>query len=228
MRIIIAVAVIPALALIYFIYSQDKIEQEPFSLLFKLFFFGGLTTISASILEQLGAFVLDQFYVSEMTALFIENFLIVAIAEEGGKHFVLRRQTWENPAFDYLYDGVVYATTVSLGFGAFENVLYVMSYGLSIAPLRAFTAIPLHCIVGVYMGHYYGEARREYDLGNEARGKQYMFLSMLVPVLIHGFYDFVASMDNSYSQIIFLIFVILLDIRAYRSVKRYAREDARA
>lgn len=48
------------------------------------------------------------------------------------KLFFLYRRSWRDDNFNYKFDGVVYAVFVSLGFAAFENIMYVFSYGLSV------------------------------------------------------------------------------------------------
>ena len=44
------------------------------------------------------------------------NFLIVGMAEEGVKYVVLKTQTWKHKAFDYRFDGIVYAAVLILAF----------------------------------------------------------------------------------------------------------------
>ena len=53
-------------------------------------------------------------------------FLVVAVVEEGTKFWMLKRRTWNHPAFNYRFDGIVYAVFVSLGFAAYENTTYVL------------------------------------------------------------------------------------------------------
>ena len=44
-------ALLPAIALVVWIYRQDKVEKEPRGLLWKIFLFGVLSVIPAMILE---------------------------------------------------------------------------------------------------------------------------------------------------------------------------------
>jgi hypothetical protein len=75
------------------------------------------------------------------------------------------------------------------------------------------------------MGHYYGEAKSAHVHGDRKRYRTFMRLSLLIPILIHGFYDFCASFDGGIMTIGFLVFIIVLDIIAFRSIRRYSRED---
>ena len=222
------IALLPPIILIIYIWKLDTIEKEPGSLLLKLFIFGVLTTVGAMILESVGEWILNSF-VSEPTSslyMLIDNFIVVAWAEEGLKRLALRRCSFRHPAFDYRFDGIVYAVMVSLGFAAAENVLYVFQYGLFTGLIRAVTAIPLHCITGIYMGHYYGEAKSAHVRGNLGRYRRFMRLSLVIPILIHGFYDFCASTDSGLLMLLFIAFVVIIDIFAFLAVRRYSREDS--
>ncbi len=220
-------ALIPPLLLAVYIYRLDSVEREPAGLLARLFILGAISTIPAMILEEIGGAILEMFIPSSMTTLYllIENYIVVAWSEEGGKHFMLKRGSWNHPAFDYVFDGVVYGVMTSLGFAAAENILYLMNFGIGIAPVRAFTAIPLHGIAGIFMGHYYGMAKAAEQRGYADDARRNHLLSMLVPILIHGTYDFAASSDNEIISILFFVGIIILDIVAFRKVRAYARAD---
>ena len=56
---LLALAILPAIVLLYVVYKEDKIEKEPIGLLVKLVIFGGLTVISAAILESVFCAVLS-------------------------------------------------------------------------------------------------------------------------------------------------------------------------
>ena len=91
--------------------------------------------------------------------------------------------------------------------------------------IRAVLSIPGHCIFGIYMGYYYGKARYETSHGQPERAGSLLFMSVLVPTLLHGLYDYLLSIENEYALLIFIVFVIVMDIAAWRSVRRFSRED---
>ena len=221
-------AVIPPLYLIYRVYKLDSIEREPTDLIIKLLIFGVLSVIPTAIIEQL----LDNFLVNGICAglpqtqkLAVQFFIAVAWVEEGWKHFFLKRGSWNHPAFDFRFDAIVYSVVVSLGFAALENIMYVMQYGVQGALIRAVTAIPGHCIFGIFMGHYYGMAKMAQRRGQTGLEKRMQFMSLFIPIILHGFYDFAASMGNELWSIAFIAYIIILDIFAIRSIKRFASED---
>ena len=227
LNVILLAALLPCIVLLYYVYKKDKVESEPTGLLIKLFIFGCISTIPAIILEMVGTNVLTAIGLDPSSMLFIliENFLVVGFSEEFSKRFMLKLGSWKDPNFNYLFDGVVYAVFVSVGFAALENVGYIMSFGLEVAPIRGLAAIPLHAICGMFMGHAYGLAKYYEKAGNYSASKSAMKMSLVIPMLIHGFYDFCASVDSEMMGYIWLIFVVVIDIIAIRAVKRYAEND---
>ena len=100
----------------------------------------------------------------------------------------------------------------SLGFAILENILYVASGGIGTGILRAFTAIPLHCTVGVIMGALYAKGREAAYAGDHAGMVGFMAWAYIVPVFIHGLYDYLV-MAASYGYIseawVFLILGVM-------------------
>lgn len=230
MTIILAASLIPPLFLLWKVYEHDKIEKEPFGLLLTIFLFGMVSTLPAGLLESAGMLVLNRIIPqSGNTRLFnlIFYFIVVGGAEELVKFFAMKIPTWKNPEFDYVFDGVIYGVTASLGFAALENVLYVLDTGLTTAGVRAWTAIPLHCITGIFMGHYYGIARAADMWADRRASKSLQLKSLLIPMLIHGAYDFIATDESEILIFAFLVYIVILDFFALRALKRYSDQDVR-
>lgn len=226
MTILLLAALIPPLFLMYRIYKLDKIEREPPRLVLRVFVAGALSVVPAIFLEYFGGELLSS-VVASGTVLFnlLQYFLVVAWAEEGVKHFALKHTTWKHPEFNYHFDAVVYSTAAALGFAAAENLEYVLVYGLDVAAIRAVTAIPGHCIFGIFMGFYYGMAKYWQIRGNQGRSRFYQMWSILMPLLMHGFYDFCATSKSDVATIVFLGYIIVLDLIAIRQIRKFSRED---
>ncbi|MCR4647420.1 MAG: PrsW family intramembrane metalloprotease [Oscillospiraceae bacterium] len=226
-RILLALALLPAIVLMMYIRRLDKIEQEPKALIGKLLLFGALTTISAMILERLGTIALDTFVPEDtLPYLVIDNFLIVALAEEMGKFVVLKLCTWRNPNFNYTYDAVVYAVAASLGFAALENILYVFLLGgVPTAIMRAITAVPGHCIFGIFMGYFYGLAKKAEFWGYTGKKNRNLFLACAAPILVHGFYDFTLTVGTWGALLLFLVFYLTCLVVAFIRIRKMAGED---
>ena len=227
MIILLAAAVLPAAFLLYRVYKMDTIEKEPWSILRKLLLWGALSGIPAALVESLLTGVVQNL-LQEGTLLynFVFGFIVAALVEESFKFFFLYKFTFKSPAFNYRFDGVVYAVFVSMGFAILENVLYVFQGGLGVAISRALLALPLHAACGVYMGIAYGQQKvnslyKPASFGSVARA------CLPVPILIHGFYDSCAFSAENYPifLLVFVVFVILVFILTLRQLKKASQED---
>ncbi|MCQ2555486.1 MAG: PrsW family glutamic-type intramembrane protease [Clostridia bacterium] len=222
--ILVIAAVIPALFLLWRIYKADKLEKESPRMLITLVILGAVSTAIAVILELAGSAVLGIFLPeNSIIYIAIENFIVVGLSEEWSKYIVLKKATWKSPEFNCMFDGVVYATFVSLGFALWENIKYVSAYGLMNALVRAVTAVPGHTAFGVFMGIFYALSKRAELNGRLRQSKNSRRMCILLPAFIHGMYDFLATIDGS--DLLFLPFIIVLFIFAFRTVKRWSRED---
>ena len=219
-------AVLPAIFLMRYVYRQDQIEPEPVGLLASLVWKGVLAALAAIVLESLGQMVLDgQVSQDNPNYVYYLAFLVVAAVEEGTKLFFLYRRTWKEPDFNYRFDAIVYAVFVSLGFAAFENVKYVFSYGLSVALPRAILAVPGHMGFAVFMGIFYGRAKRCADWGNRFGCKANLVLSYLLPVALHGVYDSCCMTGTGRSTAVFVIFVLVMYLLVFRMIRHESRTD---
>lgn len=230
-----ALALLPAIALLIFIYVKDKKEKESFRLLAKCFFMGVLSIIPSLILEE----ILEDIFFSgdivngSFAYAFVMGFLVAGMSEELFKYMMLKKVTWKREEFDYMFDGIVYAVFVSLGFAALENIFYVLSGGTATAVLRMFTAIPGHTVFGVYMGYNYSHAKRADVEGDRAMYRKYRRKAMLVPMLIHGLYDALIMINREVVGdgiavimfLVWLVIVIVMFVKAFKLVKKCSIMD---
>ena len=224
--ILIAAAVIPAVFLMLRVWRADRLEPESPRLLLNLTVAGIISALLALLSERVLSFVLDH-AVAQNTVLYqaLLYFVVVAVSEEGAKYFMLRRRTWRSPEFNCQYDGVVYAVFVSLGFALWENISYVLHFGFQTALVRAVTAIPGHACFGVFMGVFYGIAKRLDNEGRHAASKAARCFGLLVSILLHGAYDFIASMETEQGSWYFVGFVAVLFVLSFILVGKTAKKD---
>ena len=196
--ILIVAAVVPAIFLMVKVYQSDHLERESTEQLWRL--------VRAGIFSALIALVLERVFSTLLELMVPQNhpyyqvllyFVVVAFSEEGAKYFMLRRTSWNSPEFNCQYDGVVYAVFVALGFALWENISYVLHYGFSTAIIRAVTAIPGHTCFGVFMGVFYGLARRSENGNDHDRSIAFRIAAVVIPALLHGAYDYIASTDTT-------------------------------
>lgn len=219
-------AICPAAILLLYLYNKDVVEKEPTDLLVKLLGLGVLAAVLSGGLEEAGIGVLDRF-ISTANPLYviILAFLVVAVVEEGMKYLLMKALTWNHPHFNYRFDGIVYAVFISLGFAAFENIGYIIGYGLTIAPTRALLAVPGHMSFAVFMGYFYGRAKLWGNRGDAGKASVNRKLAYIVAVFLHGFYDACAMKQTTLSTLIFFAFVIIVDIFMIRTIRKESRED---
>lgn len=224
--ILIIAAIVPAIVLLKQVYKADKLEHEPTNLLVSLVFLGIISTSIAILLEQIGTSLISPLEsVSVIQYNFVLYFVVVACSEEFSKYVLLKKKTWNHPAFNCSFDGVVYAVFVSLGFALWENLSYVAMYGMSTALVRAVTAIPGHASFGVFMGLFYGLSKKYASNGMPKKAKTYRAFALIIPILLHGSYDFLASMGSGLFELIFVGFIGILFLFSYITVKKMSKDD---
>jgi RsiW-degrading membrane proteinase PrsW (M82 family) len=186
-------ATITPLLIAYLIYVKDKYIKNNYKLLLQFFIIGCLLSIPAVIIELL----LDKPFLHNNI---LKWFIGVALVEEGLKYIVLLK--FKSSLID-IYDGIKYSTIMSMGFAMVENVLYAIKNtetGFEVVALRMFTAIPGHFIYGLIMGYILclGDTKIKYK-------SILVFVSLLIPVIIHGGYDYFISNNNFLGLFIDLI-----------------------
>ena len=224
--ILILAAVIPAAVLMVKVYQSDHIEKESTAILWRLVKAGILSALLALVEETIGQAVLQRFIPQDDPQFdIIMFFVVVAVSEESSKYIFMKRESWNDSEFNCLYDGLVYAVFTSLGFALWENIQYVLSYGFSTALVRAVTAIPGHASFGVFMGVFYGLAKKSDAAGEKGMSIFFRILSILSAVLMHGAYDYLATRSEEIGQGPFFIFVACLFVVAFLMVTMMSKKD---
>ncbi len=221
-------ALLPVFIILRYVYVLDKNEREPLGFVLKVVIFGTIFSIPCITVEHFMNSVLSSIYdTATIEFAWMENTVGVALVEEFSKWLVLMLIVWKNRNFDYRYDGIVYAVSASLGFAALENVLYILSYGTGVSIGRAIFAIPGHATFGVFMGFWLSRAKTFWLDGKKIRMKICKLFALGIPMLIHGFYDFLLSEQVSAlgHQFVFFVYVLLLDFFAWRVIKHEFRTD---
>ena len=223
LTILAAAAIIPAIILLVEVYKYDRLEKEPPNLLISLVLKGILATFLAVITERIGLAVCGSLFSEDSFAYnVLVMYVVVGLSEEGFKYLLLKRNTWNIPDFNCRFDGVVYAVFVSLGFALWENLSYVFSYGFGTALVRAITAVPGHACFGVFMGTWYGLAKRQELWGNQAGSQVCRTMAVILPVLIHGTYDLIATVGNTW---VFVVFIAVMFAISFMTVRKLSSQD---
>ncbi|MBI4863111.1 MAG: PrsW family intramembrane metalloprotease [Candidatus Riflebacteria bacterium] len=85
--------------------------------------------------------------------------VVVAPIEEVAKYLVVRLRFYPDPEFNEPVDGIVYATTVGLGFATLENAVYMVRLGVQVVILRSLVSTLLHVSCAALVGYALGRAK---------------------------------------------------------------------
>ena len=228
--ILLIVAIFPVYLIGLFLYKRDK-DRESGKLLSKLFFGGFLSIVITLILTKfftiLFPFLFAESSMSNLIGLAMYIFIGVALIEEFSKWIVNYKISYNNPEFHDLYDSILYATFVALGFACFENILYVFQNGIITGLMRAVTAVPGHVFDGVFLGYYLGLAKINSVNSRKDHVKKNLIFSLLIPTITHGLYDYLLYSFVLTKNLLFillaLIFVILLYIYCIKRIFKVSK-----
>ena len=218
-------ALLPGILIIIFIIKKDKVEKEPPGLIIKLLIFGCLSCIPAIFLENFITPFGPGGQEGDVAYSLYTAFVVAALCEELCKFALLKLGSWRNRNFNYRFDGIVYGTAVAIGFALLENVLYVAQGGISVAISRGLMAVPLHAFCGLFMGIFYGAAKKNSIMKERSKSAGNTFMALFVPFLIHGIYDFLAFMQTNGTMILLLVFVVVMYIIGIKYINKFSRED---
>ncbi len=223
-RNLILLAVVPAIILLVKVYQKDKVEKESPKMLVTLIMCGIFSAFPALLVEMAGDWVLQSF-LSENSLVYhlITCMIIVAYAEEGSKYIMLKLRTWKSIEFNCLYDGMLYAVYISLGFAVLENISYSIGYGWGTALIRAVTAVPGHACFGVFMGAFYGFAKQYERIGRIDLSRRYRKFAVVVSAFIHGCYDLILTVELP--TIAFYTYTIAMFVLAFRLLRKMSDMD---
>ena len=225
--ILLFLSILPVYLLANYIYKND-FDKEPTKLIVKLFACGfGSAALTLFISGKILSPLIPMFNADTTELNIIElipyTFLGVALVEEFCKWIFVYFITYKNKAFNHAYDAIVYAVLVSLGFACIENIMYVLlNYDITIAVTRALLAVPGHACDAVFMGYFLALAKISDKHENARLSNKNKVLSLLVPVILHGLYDYFlfASPHIPFFTLVFFGFVIYMFNRAIGTVKR--------
>ena len=216
------ITILPSLLIVAFFVKSDRFP-EPTSQIIKIFMYGLFLCIPAFLINT----ALGNLYANTgISEELISSFLSAAPVEEVLKFIVLYSIVYKMKDFNEPIDGIVYGVTVSLGFATLENIYYVYFLNdyfdtsqQALAVLRSFSAIPAHGIFGATMGYFfmkYAFIKKENNLA----------LCMIVPILLHGAYNYFTYTSFIIALLVIIISWILV-LRAFSRLKKSQKKKKR-
>ena len=206
------IAILPTLALLLFFVYSDKFK-EPKKTVLSTFILGIFIIAPLEVFHYGTQMILGEpiEYNAFFRAIFAAAFL-----EELFKFCVLFFFCTKFTEFNEPMDGIVYGITASLGFAFWENLQYIympdrdITESLQVAWMRAFTAVPSHAFDGVIMGFFIG---RHYF--RDYKSKINLVWALLIPITLHGFYDWVLMEESINRNFMYLVMVVELGLVVY-------------
>ncbi len=206
------IAILPTLALLLFFVYSDKFK-EPKKTVLSTFILGIFIIAPLEVFHYGTQMILGE--PIEYNA-FFRAFFAAAFLEELFKFCVLFFFCTKFTEFNEPMDGIVYGITASLGFAFWENLQYIympereVTESLQVAWMRAFTAVPSHAFDGVIMGFFIG---RHYF--RDYKSNINLVWALLIPVTLHGFYDWVLMEESINRNFMYLVMVVELGLVVY-------------
>lgn len=200
-------AVIPSLLWLRFFYTRDHHDPEPKGLIAKLFLIGALPVAFLAGILNTAAFLAvtggDMTGAGTAASFALLAVVIAPVTEETLKYLGTSRGARRHKAFDEPVDGMIYGTTVGLGFAAAETVDYLLNAYQGFGPLgspidfcdagaecflvavflRGLGSAVLHATAGGIAG--YGLSRRVVD----RKGRFSAIWWVLVAMLMHALWN---------------------------------------
>lgn len=177
-----AVALVPALAWLAWFLRKDRYEPEPRGLVLRAFVYGMAIVPAALVLERQLDALLAPFARASALPRWAHLALLVAPLEELLKFAVVRLRFYPDPEFNEPVDGIVYATTVAIGFATLENALYMRWAGAGTLVYRSLAATMLHLGCSGLVGYALG--RRKFSTHRPIVGR-----AVAGAVLLHAGFD---------------------------------------
>ena len=184
---LVSLSITPGIFIMIFIYNLDVNNKEPLWLLAISFILGAMNLhLDVDILEYVFTFI----NVENRFIRIGEEALTIAITEELLKFLVVILILYPNKNFDEPFDGIVYSVFVGMGFATAENLTFVLQGSTTTAIFRMLSAVPAHFVFAVIMGYWLGKAK-----SNRKKQYLYIFISLLIPIIFHAFYDYFLYLD---------------------------------
>lgn len=201
------IAITPAIIGMTAIYLSDRVDREPLKLLIFTYFLGAFAVVPSIIVEEL----LLKFNVFPgIGGAFYNAFIVAALTEEYFKRLAILKLPYKTKYFNEKLDGIVYGVFSALGFATVENIIYVVftySNNPFIGLYRGIFSVPAHGVFGVTMGYYLSLARFNKDKGIK---KANLRKSLIMPIILHGIFDFILMAEIPELTLLFVPYVIFL------------------
>lgn len=221
------VVFIPPLVYLAGIRRLERFYQEPWSALLKAFASGAVLAVVISIiLEAFLIWAYDEvgrIYEVFNQGVTVDSLVLVCViapvVEEGVKGFL----TWRRRnLFKEEEDGMIYGSSVGLGFAATENIVYGLT-GYFVAGVTGFVTIVLIRSISAVFLHASATGLTGYGLSHSKLVGGSAAPFFLGAIALHAGYNFLASLSVVFGEeygIVSLAMAILVGYLSFRFMKK--------
>lgn len=223
---LIAIALAPAIALVWFFHARQAAAPQGKRVITALFVLGGVTAFLALVLNH----NLEKYSALWMGAQELQLRLVfwlagIGLNEEFAKLVVLLAVLYPRRDFTTPYQGLLGAATVALGFAAVENLFYLERYGTVVLLTRSLLTVPAHAFFSIPMGVLLYRSKRAVRI----RAKYgWLVAGLAISSLFHGSYDVWLSFDHGWLNWLAYVQVALMGLLALWLMSVSQRPTARA
>lgn len=197
----IPLALLPSAIWLLFYLRKDK-RPEPKRMILQIFIWGMLIAFPAVLIENLAIDALESLSLPQLHHNVVLYFLIVAVAEEMLKFFVVYSRVYKRTTqMDEPIDAMIYMIIAALGFAAIENIFLLtpifqdnFAAALNVTVTRFIGATFLHALASAIIGYYLA-------LSLFTPQKRFLLLihGFTLAILLHGFYNiFVVGVEDNF------------------------------
>ena len=205
---LLVLAIAPIATIILWIYLKDKYDKEPIITLSKFFILGVLVSILAIYTEDI---FIKFNTIYGIKYIIYMSFIVAGLIEEGLKALVLIPSVLREKSFNEKLDGIIYSVFLSLGFATVENIIYILfedpTSVFEVSIIRAIISVPAHMMFAIVMGYYISKYKFN---SSKSKKRIYLIISIIVPILLHGIFDFILMIQYRWSIIVFIAYMAFL------------------
>lgn len=250
------IAIIPIFLLCVYIYHEDRYEKESIPFLIMLFLAGVLCAVLSSFVKNMEQIFLNNVF-SEFITFSPDGMIFVvpnarrlyslllavfsyAVTDAVIIVIVLFIITFKNKNFNSLFDGIVYAVYIIMGFTLVEVVAFGYGKGWDLFALKCLTVIPMRMFTGVVMGYFYSQTKiyhlahikvQRIPADHSAKIKNFNcwkwgLLTVLVPWMIWGVYEFATLMGGPLWRYLYYFVLMVMYFYSIRKITNVSNNDA--
>ena len=183
MVLVLLASFIPSVLLFLFL-RKNKDDEDYRKTCNKLFWQGFLIAMGVTFADMLIILLWNMTGLGGKNAivdLLFKTFIVNATVEETMKFLCGRKFIRKDIAKVSRLDVITYMAIAAMAFGLFEDILYMFETNIGQILVRGF--LMGHVGYGMMMGRLYGKGMKEDN-------KVYKVLAILIPILLHGLYNF--------------------------------------